>query len=78
MKFLLVFAVLAVAYWVWRSNRRPPPPSSGETRRPAAKAPPQLEMVRCAVCGLHLPKEDAVNTAQASYCGAEHRRQAER
>lgn len=75
MKFLLVFAVLLVAYAVWRSNRRgsgePPPP-------PAARpAPRQLEMVRCAVCGVHLPRNDAVSTSSASYCSAEHRQQAE-
>lgn len=74
MKFLLVLGVILVAIYVWRANRKPdraPPPVA---RTPE---PPQLEMVRCAVCGLHLPKTDAITTAAASYCSNEHRQQAE-
>lgn len=77
MKYLLVLAVLVVAFYWWRSNRAeakgkaPAPPPPGQPPR-------QLQMVRCAVCGLHLPQGDAVLTARGSYCGVEHRDQAER
>lgn len=71
MKYLLLIALLVVAYLVWRNGRierGSPPPAA---RRPAAG--PQ-EMVSCAVCGLHLPKADAVVGRDARlYCSQEHR-----
>jgi len=70
MKYLLLFAVLFVAYLLWRNarldrpERRPPPPGA---------AAPQ-EMVSCPVCGLHLPQPDAVRGADGRfYCSDEHR-----
>jgi uncharacterized protein len=40
--------------------------------RPAAGGP--QEMVRCAVCGLHLPQAEAVTDARGvTYCSPEHR-----
>ena len=76
MKFLLVLAVLVVAFWVWRNNRqaqsqsakRPPPPPIGLP----------LTMVACLECGTHLPETEALRGAQGCYCCAEHRRQHER
>jgi uncharacterized protein len=35
-------------------------------------------MVRCAVCGLHLPQADAQITPRGVYCSVEHRQQIER
>ncbi len=53
MKYLVLFAVLFIAYLVWRSKRVEQRPPGG----PQAGAPgaPQA-MVSCAVCGLHLPQ----------------------
>lgn len=74
MKFLLVLAVLLVAFWIWRNNRRAertersPPP-----RRPGLP----VVMVACDVCGTHLPGAEAVSGARGVYCCAEHRRQNE-
>jgi uncharacterized protein len=57
---------------VWRNNRIEDR-SSSSARRPQAPAAPQ-EMVRCAVCGLHLPQPDAVRGAGGVYyCSQEHR-----
>lgn len=77
MKFLLVFAVLFIAIWIWRKNRRdemqsrPPPPAP--PRKPPTVAAPQA-MVRCAHCGLHLPATDALTGPDgALYCSAAHR-----
>lgn len=78
MKFLLVLAVVLVAFYVWRSSRKPDEGDAPPVARKPAPEPKQLEMVRCAVCGLHLPKTDAIITAGASYCSDEHRSQAER
>jgi uncharacterized protein len=72
MKYLVLIAVLVIAYMVWRNGRlerqrdaqRPPPP-------PAAA--PQ-EMVSCPVCGLHLPRGDAIAGSNGLlYCSKEHR-----
>lgn len=78
MKFLVLIAVLLVAFWFWRAARES---ARGEPPRgPAApKAePPRLEMVRCAICGLHLPESDAVRAQAVYYCSVEHLNQAER
>lgn len=76
MKFLVLFAVLAVAYLLWRNariERRQAPPPEGAARPPAA---PQ-EMVRCPTCGLHLPRSDALAGADGQfYCSAGHQRTA--
>ena len=71
MKYLLIATLLLVAWFVWRSRARDdaaaPPP--GRT----APALPQ-EMVRCQVCALHLPRNDALAGASGRlYCSHEHR-----
>lgn len=79
MKYLLVLAVIVVAFWLWRKARReelqsrtPPPPPPA----PGTIAPPQA-MLRCAHCGLHLPAADAVRGPDGTaYCSAAHRQAA--
>ena len=78
MKYLLVLAVVSVAIWLWRKNRREemqeratPPKKSA----PPAVGAPQA-MVRCAHCGLHLPATDALPGPGGLYCSAAHRRAA--
>jgi uncharacterized protein len=75
MKFLLVLAVLVIAYLVWRSGR---PRDTGERpQAPRPNATPALpqDMVRCPVCAVHLPRPDAVaGSSGRLYCCAEHRR----
>jgi uncharacterized protein len=77
MKFLLVFAVVFVAIWIWRKNRRD---ELRERRPPPRPAPPAVAapqaMVRCAHCGLHLPAADAVRGSDGVYCSAAHRQAA--
>ncbi|GAB3666617.1 PP0621 family protein [Ramlibacter alkalitolerans] len=75
MKYLLLIVLLFVAYTLWRNARirddresRPPPPPP--PRRPGD---PQ-EMVSCPVCGVHLPRSEAVPGAGGLlYCSNEHR-----
>ena len=71
MKYLVLFAVLAVVYAVWRAQRRASAPRQGNTQRPPI-APPQ-DMVRCAHCGVHLPRGDAVHRGAHMYCSTAHR-----
>lgn len=72
MKYFLVLAVLLVAFYVWRGNRR-----DSLRAPPAPKAPRPLSapeaMVRCAQCGTHLPATDTVTGRRGSYCSAAHR-----
>jgi uncharacterized protein len=70
MKLLVLLAVLAIAYLVWRASRvekkAAPPPQ----QRPAL---PQ-EMVQCARCTVHLPRGEALAGRDGRlYCSTEHR-----
>ena len=70
MKYLLLAALLFVAYLVWRNGRL-----SARDPRPGQKQPPApQDMVRCPVCSVHLPRSDAVVGANGVlYCSLEHR-----
>lgn len=75
MRALLVLAIVVLAVWLWRSGRRD---ISGTDRpAPPATPPSPQEMVRCAHCGVHLPRSDAVAGRLGLYCSAEHRQSAE-
>lgn len=66
-RLIFFIAIGAVIYFLLRSYRKnsPPPPSS---------APPLAEdMVRCAQCGVHLPKSESVQVQQLNFCCAAHR-----
>ncbi len=78
MKYLTVFAVLALAFWIWRSNRlnaaaKRPPTAHKSAPTDATPQP----MLQCAVCGVHLPVTDALAGKQGSYCSSAHRQQLE-
>ena len=70
---LLALGLLAV-WWILRSYRRRV--DRGESGAAAAGE----DMVRCAHCGVHLPRSESLATQGQFYCGAEHQRvhQAER
>lgn len=75
MKYLLVLAVVVVAFYIWRNNRlsdhaqapRQTPPPPGRPKTPTV-------MVACLQCGTHLPETEAVRGQQGAYCSTEHRR----
>lgn len=75
MKFLLFLLIVLLATWLWRSGRR----DTGGSGRPAAppSPPPPQEMVRCTLCGTHLPHSEAVVGRTGIYCCTEHRQTAE-
>lgn len=75
MKFLLVFAVLLVAFWVWRNNRQQDRTDAPPARPRTASSP--TRMVACDLCAMHLPEHEAVRGREGVYCCHEHRRQAE-
>jgi uncharacterized protein len=78
MKFLVLIAVLAIAYLLWRNARlerkAAPPPAA---KPPAAGAGALQDMVQCPVCAVHLPRMDALPGPDgAHYCSQEHRQRA--
>lgn len=72
MKYILVFALVMVGFWLWRNNRRADTQQDNET-------PPALptEIVACDVCHVHLPRSEALTGPGGVYCSAAHRSQAE-
>ncbi|MEY2621663.1 MAG: hypothetical protein RIT26_1483 [Pseudomonadota bacterium] len=71
MKYLIWLLVLAGFWWWWRqknahATRRQTPPAAGPTGVPQ-------EMVNCPVCGLHLPRQDAIAGRIGHYCSEAHR-----
>ncbi len=74
MKYALIFGLVLVVFWLWRSNRQKmaTPPAS----RP--QVAPTTEVVACAVCDVHLPRTEAVAGKYGLYCSAAHRQQADR
>lgn len=70
---IVIFVVLMVARILAqkaRSAKQPPvaPPSA---KHPLHN-PPNESMVRCAHCGIHLPRSDAVLVQGQTWCSEEH------
>lgn len=79
MKYLLLIALTVAVVWLWRHNRQA---QKAAYLRQAAAVPAPLaavEIVACGMCGVHLPKSDAlVGLHDATfYCSDAHRREAE-
>jgi uncharacterized protein len=67
MKYLLVLIVVGFVLWLML-GRRPP------ARRRDARSPGQAQpMVRCAHCGVHLPRNEALLLGDQAYCSSAHR-----
>ena len=63
-RLLLIIAIAAVVYLLIRSYRKKPPQRDVATTE---------DMVRCAHCGVHLPKGKSVESNGQFFCGADHR-----
>ena len=70
MKFLLLLLAVFVLLWMLRGSlrRRMPPPRADV---PPADAP--QPMLRCAHCGLHLPRDESLPGRGGVFCDAAHR-----
>ncbi|WP_294770096.1 PP0621 family protein [uncultured Rhodoferax sp.] len=75
MKYVLVFLVVFLVAWRWRSARSHGMVQKQQAKARAAAQPTQ--MVACAQCGLHLPQHDALPGRRGNYCSAAHRQSAE-
>ena len=81
MKYALVFVLIGLVFWMWRSQRLThKKKSDGQTFNRSTDAArtlgPLTEIVACAVCKVHLPKPEAVMGSRGVYCSAAHRQQA--
>ncbi len=76
MKLLLLFGVLLLGVWLWRTGRSGSPKRASKRPPPAAE-PRQADMVRCLHCSVHLPATEAVPGRLGPYCNLEHRQLAE-
>ncbi len=70
-KILLLALVFAVAFWLLRRYRRHI--DRDPSRNPASATE---DMVRCARCGIHIPRAEGVAAEEDRYfCSAEHERE---
>lgn len=68
LKLLFWVALIAIAVYYFRRMNRPAAAPSASGRA----APTELVMVRCAHCGVHLPKEHALLRGKDAYCTQAH------
>ena len=67
-KLIFLVLVVALAWWILKSYRKSLPLDAP----PRAAAPE--DMVRCAHCGVHLPRSECHVSDEKSYCSEEHLR----
>lgn len=65
-RLIFLVAIFALVYWLLRSYHREP-------RKPDAPDFSE-EMVRCAQCGVHLPKSESILASGEYFCSEAHRR----
>ena len=70
MRFIVLIALVVIAVWLIRRALREPAQNTGLDGKTQAGG----ELVRCARCGLHLPRSEARQAGGALYCGEEHAR----
>ena len=68
LRLLFWIALIALAFWLWRRFQQP------TSRAETAAEPETTPMVRCAHCGVHLPKGSALAAGEQWYCSPEHQR----
>ncbi len=70
MKYFLFLVAVFILLWLLRGalNRR----GGGSAGRPPIPKSPQ-EMIACAHCGVHLPRDEALPGRGGVFCGDAHR-----
>ncbi|MDH5180366.1 MAG: PP0621 family protein [Gammaproteobacteria bacterium] len=75
---MTLIRILIIAFLVWLVLRLIKNKIDQQNRKRADSQDQIATMVRCRHCGLHIPKQDAVESANQYYCSQEHRRLAEK
>jgi uncharacterized protein len=68
-KYLVLIAVIAVVFWMVTGKARA---AARRERRPEDR--PVEDMVRCAHCGVFLPRDESVEAGGVRFCSREHER----
>jgi len=68
-KILLLCALLALAWWIWRQTQLPRVGKREESH-------PAEQMVRCVRCGVNQPISESILSEGRYYCSAAHLRDA--
>jgi uncharacterized protein len=74
-KFLLVFLVVLVIAWRWRTWREA---TQDKVKDADSTTTSTADVVACRQCGLHIPARESVVGKMGSYCCSDHRIQMER
>jgi uncharacterized protein len=69
-RFLVLILLVVLAVWLVRRALR----AGNRGQAPDRKSPEVGELVRCARCGVHLPRTEARQADGRLYCGEEHAR----
>ncbi len=75
MKYLLLIILLALMFFVLGFKRARPAAPPAEKKKPGPATP--QDMLSCAHCGLHLPRDEALPGMGGVFCSAAHRSQYE-
>ena len=70
MKYLLLLLLIGLLCWAFTRTRQSRTSDSPDTPSSSTSA---QDMARCAHCGIHLPKDEAVLGDKGLYCSTEHR-----
>lgn len=73
-KFILLLALGIVVYLIVSRMRRDGEPRGAPPTRPSQPPAQGEDMVRCAACGVHLPRSESFTSRNRFYCSDEHRR----
>ena len=71
-RFLVIVLLVVAAIWLLRRALRAP--GGGSAERPPTRGEAAGELVRCARCGVHLPRAEARMQGERLYCSEEHAR----
>jgi uncharacterized protein len=69
-RLLVLILLVVLAVWLVRRAIR----ASSVAEQLKRQAPLQQDLVRCARCGVHLPRAEAREAGGKLYCGEEHAR----
>ena len=65
-RLIFIIVIIALVYWLFKSYRKQPPEQD--------KPPKTQDMVSCAHCGIHLPKNESIFVDGKYYCCTAHSR----